>query len=158
MKLYHASNCVTTHPDVYHSRDYLDFGKGFYLTSLRDQAQNYARRFTRRGGTAYVNEFDFDDSILEVCRLLQFDAYDEAWLDFILACRTGADTTDWDVIVGGIANDKVFRTVDLYLSGDLSKDEALGRLKYERPNNQLCIRSQSVIESGLKHINHYEVH
>ncbi len=35
MKLYHASTCIIESPDVYHSRDLLDFGKGFYLTKLR---------------------------------------------------------------------------------------------------------------------------
>lgn len=34
MKLFHASNCIVDNPDVLHSRDFLDFGKGFYLTAL----------------------------------------------------------------------------------------------------------------------------
>lgn len=29
MKLYHSSNVPVVNPDVLHSRDYLDFGKGF---------------------------------------------------------------------------------------------------------------------------------
>ena len=40
MKLYHASPYIIELADVYHSRDHLDFGKGFYLTSLYDQARN----------------------------------------------------------------------------------------------------------------------
>lgn len=47
MKLYHASNCIIDTPDVYHSRDLLDFGKGFYLTSLTDQARKYSQRFLK---------------------------------------------------------------------------------------------------------------
>ena len=31
MKLYHSSNVSVEIPDIVHSRDYLDFGKGFYL-------------------------------------------------------------------------------------------------------------------------------
>ncbi len=31
----------------------------------------------------------------------------------------------------------------------ISKTEALGRLKYERPNAQICIRSQKVIDDYL---------
>ena len=42
MKLYHASNCIVDNPDVLHSRDFLDFGKGFYLTALKEQARKYA--------------------------------------------------------------------------------------------------------------------
>lgn len=48
MKLYHASPFVIKQPDVYHSREHLDFGKGFYLTSLYDQAYKYAMRFLLR--------------------------------------------------------------------------------------------------------------
>ena len=36
MKLYHSSTVKVENPDLEHSRDYLDFGKGFYLTSLRE--------------------------------------------------------------------------------------------------------------------------
>lgn len=38
MKLYHSSTVAVSSPDTLHSRDYLDFGKGFYLTSIYDQA------------------------------------------------------------------------------------------------------------------------
>lgn len=55
MRLYHASTHCIEKPDVLHSRDKLDFGRGFYLTAMRDQAVRYAERFTRRGKEAYVN-------------------------------------------------------------------------------------------------------
>lgn len=48
MKLYHSSNLSVKQPDTVHSRDYLDFGKGFYLTSIYEQAVKYAQRFVRR--------------------------------------------------------------------------------------------------------------
>lgn len=48
MKLYHASDIVIESPDVYHSREHLDFGRGFYLTSIRIQAEKYAQRFLLR--------------------------------------------------------------------------------------------------------------
>ena len=56
---------------------------------------------------------------------------------------------NYDVIIGGIANDKVFRTVDLYFAGDINKDECLRRLIFEEPNNQICIRSQQVLDECL---------
>lgn len=43
MKLYHSSNLSVKQPDTVHSRDYLDFGKGFYLTSIYEQAVKYAQ-------------------------------------------------------------------------------------------------------------------
>ena len=130
MKLYHSSTIKVEDPDLDHSRDYLDFGKGFYLTSLKEQAVLYAERFILRGRTAIMNEYELHE---DLCRLKVkvFEAYDEEWLDFILSCRKGKDTTDYDVVIGGIANDKIFKTIDLYFTGDISKEEALNRLKYK---------------------------
>lgn len=48
MKLYHSSDVSVEIPDIIHSCDYLDFGKGFYLTSIHEQAVKYAQRFLRR--------------------------------------------------------------------------------------------------------------
>ena len=55
MKLYHSSNLSVNKPDVIHSRDYLDFGKGFYLTSIHTQAVKYGQRFIRRQKDAWLN-------------------------------------------------------------------------------------------------------
>ena len=40
MKLYHASYCIIKKPDVLHSRDNLDFGKGFYLPLYMNKPKN----------------------------------------------------------------------------------------------------------------------
>ena len=50
---------------------------------------------------------------------------------------------------GRIANDKVFRTADLYFAGDIPKEECLCRLIFEEPNNQICIRTQRVLDECL---------
>ena len=55
----------------------------------------------------------------------------EEWLDFILNCRSGKDSTDYDFVVGGVANDKVFNTVELFFDGLIDKTEAINRLRYE---------------------------
>lgn len=60
MKLYHSSSVVVSQPDTTHSRDYLDFGKGFYLTSIYDQAVRYAERFKRRGRDAWLNTYELN--------------------------------------------------------------------------------------------------
>ena len=151
MRLYHSSNVSVEKPDTDHSRDYLDFGRGFYLTSLYEQAVKYAQRFTRRQQNAWLNiyEFSYNPSNWNV---LIFDAYDKAWLDFVSKCMSGEDDTEYDIVIGGIANDKVIQTLDRYFEGELSEDETLGLLKYEKPNNQYCIRSQRMMDECLIHI------
>lgn len=38
MKVYHGSYCLVDKPHISFSRDALDFGKGFYLTPIEEQA------------------------------------------------------------------------------------------------------------------------
>ena len=151
MKLYHSSNRPVPRPETKYSRDYLDFGKGFYLTTLKDQAVKYAARFLRRGQDAWLNVYglDFDSS---EWNCVEFGSYDKAWLDFVAKCRNGQDETEYDMVAGGIANDKVIRTLDRYFEGEISEETALGLLKYEKPNHQLCIRSQEMLDRCLTHI------
>jgi len=148
MIVYHASTVKVEQPDTKHSRPYLDFGPGFYVTTIQDQAIKYASRFTRRGRKAVLNIYELSDDIRQ-WKTKEFEKYDEEWLDFVTECRTGRTIDDYDIIIGGIANDKVFRTVDLYYAGDISKEECLKRLVYETPNNQICIRNQQVLDKCL---------
>lgn len=145
MILYHTSYMIVEKPDLEHSRDYLDFGKGFYLTSLRHQAVLYSERFILRGHQAFLCEYNLSGSYSDLS-IKTFEAYDEEWLDFVFQCRKGEDMSEYDIVIGGIADDKIFRTIDLYFTGDISKDEALRRLKFEKPNNQYCIRSQRALD------------
>ncbi|MBR3941257.1 MAG: DUF3990 domain-containing protein [Bacteroidaceae bacterium] len=152
MKLYHSSNVVVEHPDTRHSRKYLDFGCGFYLTSLYDQAVRYAQRFKRRGQQAWLNTYEFSLCDETQWNIKRFDAYDEHWLDFVAQCRDGKDVGNYDMIIGGIANDRVIITLDRYFAGEISKDEALGLLRFEKPNVQYCIRSERMLQECLTYI------
>ncbi len=69
----------------------------------------------------------------------------EEWLDFILNCRSGKDSTDYDLVVGGAANDKVFNTVELFFDGLIDKTEAINRLRYEKPNLQISFRTEKAL-------------
>ena len=85
-------------------------------------------------------------------QILKFESYSEEWLDFILKCRSGTDTTNYDIVIGGVANDKVFNTVELYFDNLIGKGEAIRRLRYEKPNLQICFRTQKALDEYL----HYE--
>lgn len=151
MKLYHSSNVSVTKPDIIYSRNYLDFGRGFYLTSIHEQAVKYAQRFLRRKREAWLNIYEFKFEPSE-WKILKFNSYDKDWLNFIASCRAGNDNSDFDIVIGGIANDRVIQTLDRYFEGELSENETLGLLKYEKPNIQYCIRSQRMLDKCLKHI------
>lgn len=151
MKLYHSSNVEVRNVDTLHSRDFLDFGKGFYLTTILEQAVKYAERFSRRRQEAWLNVYEFNFDRAE-WRVMSFESYDKDWLRFVAKCRSGNDDTDFDLVVGGIANDKVIRTLDRYFNGEITEEQALGMLVYERPNIQYCIRSQRMLDECLIHV------
>ena len=43
MIVYHGSLDIIKQPDVLHSFTPLDFGRGFYVTTVREQAERWAR-------------------------------------------------------------------------------------------------------------------
>ena len=105
MILYHGSFLEIAQPDLVHSRPNVDFGRGFYVTSLHEQAAKWCGKFKRRG----------------------------------------KDMTDYDLVLGGVANDKVFNTVELFFDGLIDKVEAINWLGYEKPNLQICFRTEKAL-------------
>ena len=158
MKLYHGSTVIVDKPLVSYGRDNLDFGKGFYTTSMQSQAEKWVQRFISLGKKGIINIYNFDDDNIQTkYRYKKFTEYNEEWLDFVLACRGGSkEYQNYDVIEGGIANDKVFNTVELYFSGLIDKATALQRLKFEKPNNQISFINQEVVDNLLQFESSYE--
>lgn len=142
MMLYHGSYVEVASPDLKHSRATVDFGRGFYATPILEQAVKWCGKFKRRGKTGIISLYEFDEKSFDELNVLQFDSYSEEWLDFILNCRRGLDNSTYDIVMGGVANDKVFNTVELYFDALIDKVEAIRRLRYEKPNLQLCFRTE----------------
>ncbi len=146
---------IVERPLVDVGRKNLDFGNGFYLTDLEEQAVSWASRPINKGKRQFVNEyeFDFETALNESFRYLKFDAYNLDWLNFVVTNRKGGNEwAQYDIIEGGIANDRVFNTIELYSDGLISDKEALQRLIYEKPNNQICLLNQAVVDRHLKFI------
>ncbi|HIX84852.1 MAG TPA: DUF3990 domain-containing protein [Candidatus Megamonas gallistercoris] len=149
MIVYHGSYMEIENPDTVHSRRRVDFGRGFYTTPLWEQAKSWCIKFKSYRKKAIISQYYFDEKAYNELKVLTFNSYSEQWLDFILACRRGKDVFDYDIVIGGIANDKVFNTVELYFDNLIDKTEAIKRLKYEKPNLQICFRTQTAIDRYL---------
>ena len=92
MILYHRSNVTVEQPKLIKQNRYLDFGFGFYTTTNRNQAVNFAQKVThrRKKGKATLNIYSIDEMVaFKEGSLLQFESPDEAWLDFVAANRQG---------------------------------------------------------------------
>lgn len=150
MIVYHGSFMEVNQPDLNHSRPNVDFGKGFYTTPIYAQAVKWCGKFKKRGMEGIVSQYRFDENAYNCLKIMKFDSYSEEWLDFILKCRSGKDDSDYDIVIGGVVNDKVFNTVELYFEGLIGKSEAINRLRFEEPNLQIAFRSEKALNSFLK--------
>lgn len=84
MILYHGSFLEIEKPDLVHSRPNVDFGRGFYVTPLYEQAEKWCGKFKRRGKDGIISCYKYDESQEVELKILKFDSYSEEWLDFIL--------------------------------------------------------------------------
>ena len=158
MIVYHGSTEMIKVPDIEHSKKYFDFGKGFYVTTYQEQAKKWAvRKSMRQGKTAIVNVYNMENN-WEKYRVLSFEKENEKWLEFVCACRKGEDLNrDYDIIIGNVADDDVFKTVDMYFRGLWGKKKVLEELRYYKMNNQICIVNQDTLNRALTFCEAYEV-
>lgn len=152
IEVYHAGTEKVEQPYCHQGRKNLDFGEGFYITDIYDQAYNFAIAKSReRRLPALINVYLLDrKAFLEEAHSLIFDRYNEDWLEFIVECRSGSDVRkEYDYIEGGVADDRVIDTVNMYIDGFITRDRALNNLRYLKPNNQICILNQNMLEKYL---------
>lgn len=158
MTLYHGSDVCVENPLAKAGRKNLDFGRGFYLTTLRKQAEAWAsiiatRKSKLTSGIVSVYNFDRDKAIAEGIVFKIFEAYDMEWLEYVINCRKGKDVySAYDVVEGGVANDNVIDTVEDYEKGIITAEQALGQLRYKKLNHQMCILTQSVIDRYVTYV------
>lgn len=150
MILYHGSNVTVEQPRLVRQNRYLDFGFGFYATTNREQAVNFAQKVAvrRKTGQATLNRYSIDETrAFQECSLLQFDSPNEAWLDFVAANRQGTYAgKQYDLIYGAVANDDVYRTITLYMTGILDKEQTLAALKIRKLFNQLVFATEKSLQ------------
>jgi len=156
MILYHGSNMKFDTVILTKSNDKRDFGKGFYMTTIQDQAKEWAEvlNFRKKKDGMFVYEFELTN--LENLRTRIFDGISKEWLDFVKENRTKGDIQhEYDAVKGPVANDKTMETIGLYLSGTYSADEAMSRLAYMKPDDQVSIHTEKAL-TNLKFIRRIE--
>ena len=159
MKVYHGSTVAVRRPSLRNGRKRTDFGKGFYTTSVLDQAVRWAHIKQERedAARAVVSIYEFDETLLDNADLniRRFTGADEPWLYFVTDCRKSRPH-NYDLVQGPVANDKVFTTVNLFESGVLSAEAAILQLKAYKTYDQLSFHTPRVI-STLKFVESFEV-
>ena len=158
MILYHGSNIEIPNPDVLHSQRCLDFGAGFYVTSIKEQTEIWAKRkgllLGSERGIVSMYEYTEDNNFI----IKDFADDLENWIDFVCDCRNGSDFyKQYDLIKGKVANDKVFRVVDMYKQGIWDKERTIKEIKVYETYDQFAFISQKAIDSMLVYKGCFEV-
>ena len=146
MTLFHGSNQDFSAVDLSKSKDKRDFGKGFYTTTIKEQALQWGfNMFNRFGGEGiYLYTFEFSPST--ELKSKQFPEISNEWFDFILSNRTvGSLQHDFDFVQGPVANDKIVFTISGFIDGLYTREEAMQRLRYNKTNDQVSFHTEKAI-------------
>ena len=146
MLLYHGSTMAVRKPIVSRGRGKTDFGKGFYTTTSREQAEKWAQiKRDRMGDEAHaiVSVFELDDAVLNnpAYHTRHFDGATAEWLDFVVSNRRGEVHHNFDLIMGPVANDKLYATITLYENGILDANAAIEQLNTHQLFDQLSFHT-----------------
>ena len=138
--LYHDSNVEIETIYLDKCSPYKDFGKGFYLTDIKEQAKQMAVRRTRIAGEGKptVTAYSFDERLLENSSLQVklFDTPSKEWALFILANRKGLMQPVYDIVIGPIADDGVVFQLERYMHRLITLDTLVEELTYRKLNRQ----------------------
>ena len=142
MKLYHTGFLVIRDPDIHYGRKNADFGQGFYLSPEKEFACRWARE--RKGQETVLNEYELDTEGLKIKRFVR----DEEWFSYIFNNRRAKEDSysEYDVIVGPIANDTLYDTWGILTSGLIPDQKALELLQLGPEYTQWVIKSEKAKE------------
>lgn len=149
MLIYHGSNVVVEKPRILVLNRFLDFGNGFYTTTNKAQAINFADKVAarRHEGKSSISVYELDEERVKGISVLEFFAPDGRWLDFVSDNRAGiAESGMYDLIIGPVANDDVYSTFILYTTGVLSKEQTIEALKVKKLFNQYVFTAEKGLD------------
>lgn len=151
MRLYHGALERVEHPRILPRELYrpLDFGTGFYTTTDLEQAKRWVRnrlRHFKKAGCGYVSVYDFDESEAQSLNIKKFDGVCLEWLRFISANRLRYNVAhDFDIVMGPVANDRVYTVLTLYEGGYYDENVAMEKMKGYRLADQYLFHTQRAI-------------
>ena len=160
MILYHGSNMEVSRIDLEKCGKYKDFGHGFYLTSLKVQAIQWAKKVAIRHNTgkAILNIYDFNEKTDDL-NMIQFLEPNEKWTTFVINNRNrnfnnhsdilSNQDNKYDFVHGLVANDDISAILETFLLEILPMEQLANALIYKKLNDQYSFHSVKSI-SKLK--------
>lgn len=152
MRLYHGSSVRVPAPALQPVSGTKDFGPGFYTTTSEEQAGRFARLKARRlrQPVAYVSEYEQDETTLGGLDVLRFDGTSHEWVEFVKRNRMEvAYEHGHDLVIGPVADDKVFKAMTQFLEGDFGEAVLIEKLLTFRLHDQWLFHTERSLERLL---------
>ena len=160
MKLYHGSNIVIDSINLAMCRPYKDFGKGFYLTDIEEQAEKMAIRVSRiYGGSPIVNVFEIQDNFKEIPNINIKDfglQTTEEWAKFVMNNRDRAFSdiesvlcnkdNKYDIVIEPVADDNMALLFRQYENEVIDFETLLKGMIYKKTSSQYSFHTEKSIK------------
>lgn len=160
MRLYHGSNIVIDSINLAMCRPYKDFGRGFYLTDIREQAEKMAIRVSKiYGGSPIVNAFEIQDDFRKIDDIKVKDfglETTEEWAKFVMnnRNRTFTDVKDilcnkdnkYDIVIGPVADDNMALLFRQYENEIIDFETLLKGMIYKKTSSQYSFHTEKSIK------------
>ena len=159
MILYHGSNTDIRTINLALCRPFKDFGRGFYLTVMKEQAENMAKRVAGiYGGRPVLNVYDIDENFIHM-RELNIKNFgvetSEEWARFVRNNRNRKFENfssiecnfdnKYDIVIGPIADDDMALLFRQYENGMITFDMMLNGMIYKKTTNQYSFHTEKAI-------------
>ena len=158
MNLYHGSYTQISKPRIITQVRLLDFGTGFYTTTDKEQAEKFTGKFKNLRKNRIINIYEYDEiAAKNTLSILEFTQADTEWLRYVVANRSGfGKDNDFDIVIGPVANDRVYDVVESFELGDYSEEEAIQRLLTFRLTDQVVFKTEKSL-LHLKYLEHEQI-
>lgn len=163
MTLFHGSNTEIDVVDLNKCRPRKDFGQGFYLTDIPDQAMKMASRVARiYGGKPVVTCFEADIAFMLSggFSVRAFEKPDIDWATFVMNNRSFTFSNpssmecnlqkQYDLVIGPVANDDLALLFRQFEEGLISIDVLTQEMTYKRLTNQYSFHTPQAVEQLKK--------
>ena len=150
MRLYHGSNIVIDSINLAMCRPYKDFGRGFYLTDIKEQAEKMAVRVSKiYGGSPIVSTFEIQDDFRKIDGIKVKDfglETTEEWAKFVMNNRNRTFTNvkdtlcnkdnKYDIVIGPVADDNMALLFRQYENEIIDFSTLLKGMIYRKTSSQ----------------------
>ncbi|MDR1343639.1 MAG: DUF3990 domain-containing protein [Prevotellaceae bacterium] len=144
MRVFHGSDVRIDKVELAQSGAFKDFGRGFYVTTIRKHAHQRAVDVAAEHGTKpVITEFEYLERypVTMNMHVKHFEVVSEEWVQFVIMNRNRSiahPAHTYDIVEGPIANDWITSQIKRYQKGKITIGQLIEKLTYREQTHQIC--------------------